>query len=149
MDFWKSVFIRYQIGLIWVSWSYLWEMKKRMAVWLGSCHYNPKPEIWFITVNVFTDIIFTYIYLYITCWWSSWSCWWLRLFFFFFFAVVCQPEPSFLLTLSNIAFVRGLRPLLSRWTGKGFGRDLKKLLELLDAGSAQEAEMQVFKWSVQ
>ncbi|PIK56897.1 putative IQ calmodulin-binding motif-containing protein 1 [Apostichopus japonicus] len=37
---------------------------------------------------------------------------------------------------------KGLRPLLSRWTGKGFGRDLKKLLELLDAGSAQEAEMQ-------
>ncbi|KAJ8035612.1 IQ calmodulin-binding motif-containing protein 1 [Holothuria leucospilota] len=37
---------------------------------------------------------------------------------------------------------KGLRPLLSRWTGKGFGRDLKKLLQLLDAGSAQEAEMQ-------
>ncbi|XP_038049435.1 IQ calmodulin-binding motif-containing protein 1-like [Patiria miniata] len=37
---------------------------------------------------------------------------------------------------------KGLRPLLSRWTGKGFGRDLKKLLGLLDAGSTQQAEMQ-------
>ncbi|XP_072020773.1 IQ calmodulin-binding motif-containing protein 1-like [Amphiura filiformis] len=37
---------------------------------------------------------------------------------------------------------KGLRPLLSRWTGKGFGRDLKKLLSLLDAGSAQQAELQ-------
>ncbi|XP_022084664.1 IQ calmodulin-binding motif-containing protein 1-like [Acanthaster planci] len=37
---------------------------------------------------------------------------------------------------------KGLRPLLSRWTGKGFGRDLKKLLALLDAGSTQQAELQ-------
>ncbi|XP_077993838.1 IQ calmodulin-binding motif-containing protein 1-like [Glandiceps talaboti] len=37
---------------------------------------------------------------------------------------------------------KGLRPLLSKWTGKGFGRDLKKLLMLLDAGSAHQAEMQ-------
>nr|XP_002740629.1 PREDICTED: IQ calmodulin-binding motif-containing protein 1-like [Saccoglossus kowalevskii] len=37
---------------------------------------------------------------------------------------------------------KGLRPLLSKWTGKGFGRDLQKLLMLLDAGSAAEAEMQ-------
>lgn len=37
---------------------------------------------------------------------------------------------------------KGIRPLLSRWTGRGFGRDLKKLLALLDAGSAQQAELQ-------
>ncbi|XP_072173567.1 IQ calmodulin-binding motif-containing protein 1-like [Diadema setosum] len=37
---------------------------------------------------------------------------------------------------------KGLRPLLSRWTGRGFGRDLKRLLSLLDAGSAQQAELQ-------
>ncbi|XP_041460563.1 IQ calmodulin-binding motif-containing protein 1-like [Lytechinus variegatus] len=36
---------------------------------------------------------------------------------------------------------KGLRPLLSRWTGRGFGRDLKRLLALLDAGSAQQAEL--------
>ncbi|XP_033625036.1 IQ calmodulin-binding motif-containing protein 1-like [Asterias rubens] len=36
---------------------------------------------------------------------------------------------------------KGLRPLLSRWTGKGFGRDLKRLLALLDSGTAQQAEM--------
>lgn len=36
---------------------------------------------------------------------------------------------------------KGLRPLLSRWAGKGFSRDLKKLLALLDAGSEQQAEL--------
>ncbi|XP_071942070.1 IQ calmodulin-binding motif-containing protein 1-like [Antedon mediterranea] len=36
---------------------------------------------------------------------------------------------------------KGLRPLLSRWTGQGFGRDLKKLLGLLDAGSEHQAQL--------
>ena len=45
-------------------------------------------------------------------------------------------------------FNRGLRPLLSRWAGKGFGRDLKKLLALLDAGSEQQAELHVRKSKV-
>ena len=38
---------------------------------------------------------------------------------------------------------RGLRPLLARWEGKGFSRDLKSLHRLLDAGNAQRAEMEV------
>ena len=39
---------------------------------------------------------------------------------------------------------RGLRPLLNRWQGKGFGRDLRKFILLLESGSAQRAEVEVF-----
>ena len=38
---------------------------------------------------------------------------------------------------------RGLKPMLTRWEGKGFGRDLRKLVLLLESGSAQEAKMKV------
>ena len=38
---------------------------------------------------------------------------------------------------------RGLRPLLTKWTGRGFGRDLREFLMLLDAGSAQKVEAEV------
>ncbi|XP_013413711.1 IQ calmodulin-binding motif-containing protein 1 [Lingula anatina] len=37
---------------------------------------------------------------------------------------------------------RGLRPLLSKWTGKGFGKDLKQLILLLESGSAHRAKME-------
>ncbi|CAH1774154.1 unnamed protein product [Owenia fusiformis] len=37
---------------------------------------------------------------------------------------------------------KGLRPLLSKWTGKGFGRDLRQLLLLLDTGNKQKADME-------
>ncbi|XP_041373463.1 IQ calmodulin-binding motif-containing protein 1-like [Gigantopelta aegis] len=39
---------------------------------------------------------------------------------------------------------KGLRPLLGRWQGKGFGRDLKQLLVILDSGSSRQAEMVKF-----
>ncbi|MEE6525329.1 hypothetical protein FKM82_025261, partial [Ascaphus truei] len=39
---------------------------------------------------------------------------------------------------------KGLRALLSKqWTGKGFGRELGRLLDLLCSSSYQQAEMQV------
>lgn len=44
---------------------------------------------------------------------------------------------------------RGLRPLLSKWEGRGFNRDLKNLHRLLDSGSAQVAEMEVMEFSCQ
>ncbi|XP_064594930.1 IQ calmodulin-binding motif-containing protein 1-like [Liolophura sinensis] len=39
---------------------------------------------------------------------------------------------------------RGLRPLLTKWTGKGFGLELKELLMLLESGSSERAEMERF-----
>ncbi|XP_074652826.1 IQ calmodulin-binding motif-containing protein 1-like [Tubulanus polymorphus] len=39
---------------------------------------------------------------------------------------------------------KGLRLLISKWTGKGFAKDLQALLFLLDAGNAQRAEMEKF-----
>ena len=38
---------------------------------------------------------------------------------------------------------RGLRLLATKWAGKGFSRDLKTLLMLLEAGTAQKADMVV------
>ena len=38
---------------------------------------------------------------------------------------------------------RGLRPLLRRWEGRGFERDLKQLYTLLESGSALRAQSQV------
>ncbi|KAK3591386.1 hypothetical protein CHS0354_005304 [Potamilus streckersoni] len=35
---------------------------------------------------------------------------------------------------------RGLRPLLGKWDGRGFSRDLKNLLLLLEAGTAEQAQ---------
>ncbi|XP_070175320.1 IQ calmodulin-binding motif-containing protein 1-like [Littorina saxatilis] len=47
--------------------------------------------------------------------------------------------------LVEILFSRykGLRPLLRRWEGRGFERDLKQLYTLLDSGSAIRAQMQM------
>ncbi|XP_046355575.2 IQ calmodulin-binding motif-containing protein 1-like [Haliotis rufescens] len=39
---------------------------------------------------------------------------------------------------------KGLRPLLGKWHGKGFARELKQLLVLLDTGSAKKAEMEKY-----
>jgi hypothetical protein len=38
---------------------------------------------------------------------------------------------------------RGLKPLLTKWEGAGFSRDLKELHLLLQAGNAQKAENEV------
>ncbi|KAH3699932.1 IQ calmodulin-binding motif-containing protein 1-like [Dreissena polymorpha] len=53
---------------------------------------------------------------------------------------ICEYHKPMVTSLSTR--YRGLRPLLSRWDGKGFSRDLKELYRLLEAGNAQRAEME-------
>ncbi|WAR04090.1 IQCB1-like protein [Mya arenaria] len=57
--------------------------------------------------------------------------------------VLCICEYHKPMVASLCARYRGLRPLLARWEGQGFSRDLKHLHKLLEAGNAQRAEMEV------
>ena len=45
--------------------------------------------------------------------------------------------------LQLVGAFRGLRPLLSKWMGHGFDRDLRRLTELLQTNSVKQAEEQV------
>ncbi len=44
---------------------------------------------------------------------------------------------------NEITFCRGLKPLLTRWQGAGFERELRKLSRVLEAGNAAQAEKMV------
>ncbi|XP_052803599.1 IQ calmodulin-binding motif-containing protein 1-like [Mya arenaria] len=56
--------------------------------------------------------------------------------------VLCICEYHKPMVASLCARYRGLRPLLARWEGQGFSRDLKHLHKMLEAGNAQRAEME-------
>ncbi|XP_067948750.1 IQ calmodulin-binding motif-containing protein 1-like [Watersipora subatra] len=56
--------------------------------------------------------------------------------------LICQVQPYFIQIICGR--YRGLRPLMSRWSGQGFGKDLKEFVGLLDAGNARRVETEKF-----
>lgn len=47
------------------------------------------------------------------------------------------------LTLSSLSALRSIRLILSRWNGRGAGRELQRLVTLLEAGTAERALYEV------